>query len=192
VRLFVAIELPKKLRDLLEERSSILASTIHSNIIRWVRPEGIHLTLKFLGEVPSEKIEAVHDAVRSVGPHFSAFDFSVGGLGCFPNLRRPRVIWIGVREVTGSLEALQVEIERAFGDLGFEKENRSFHPHLTLGRVRRGVRRTDHQAVADALTRMEHFSLGDYRVEEICLFRSELKPTGAVYNKLLVVPLEKS
>jgi 2'-5' RNA ligase len=192
VRLFVAIELPAELRRLLEERSDTLSSMIHSSIIRWVRPEGIHLTLKFLGDVPGGKLEAVKEAVRTVGPRFSPFEYSVGGLGCFPNTRRPRVIWIGVRERSGRLEVLQAEIEQAYSALGFEKERRPFHPHLTLGRVRRGVRHADHQAVADAITRVEHFSLGDYRVEEICLYRSELKPTGAVYTKLLVVRLEKS
>jgi 2'-5' RNA ligase len=191
VRLFVAIELPAGLRRLLEERSDTLSSMMDANIVRWVRPDGIHLTLKFLGEVAGEKLDAVKGALKTIGPRFSPLEYSVGGLGCFPNTRRPRVIWIGVRERSGNLEALQAEIEQAFHALDFEKERRPFHPHLTLGRVRRGVRHVESQAVANAIMRMEPVSLGDYRVEEICLYRSELKPTGAVYTKLLVVPLEK-
>ncbi|HEY69291.1 MAG TPA: RNA 2',3'-cyclic phosphodiesterase [Anaerolineae bacterium] len=191
MRLFVAIELPTDLRRLLEEHSDTLSSMIHTRIIRWVRPEGIHLTLKFLGDVSDGKLEAVKAAVRTVGPHFSPFEYSVGNLGCFPNARRPRVIWVGVQEPSGRLKALQAEIEQAYQTLGFEKERRSFHPHLTLGRVRRGVSHAEHQAVADAIINVAPISLGDYRVEEICLYRSELKPTGAVYTKLLVVRLEK-
>ena len=192
MRLFVAIELPAELRRLLEERSNTLSSLIHSDIIRWVRPEGIHLTLKFLGDVSSEKLEAVKEVISTVGPHFSPFEYSVGGLGCFPNMRRLRVLWVGVEERSGSLQALQAEIERGYQTLGFEKERRPFHPHLTLGRVRRGARHPEHQTIADTIASVEQLSLGEYRAEDICLYRSELKPTGAVYTILLAVPLENS
>ncbi len=191
MRSFVAIELPEALRHSLADVVETLSAEIEPHIIRWVRPEGIHLTLKFLGDVDAGKMDIVRHVVQEVVPRFSTFTFSAGGLGCFPNLRRPRVIWVGIRERSGELAALQAGLEQGFSAQGFERENRSFHPHLTLGRIRRGVRQADQRAVGEALGQMEHLSLGEFHVSEVCLFRSDLRPSGAVYTKLLTAPLEE-
>ncbi len=188
---FVAIELPEALRHSLVEIIKTLSSEIEPHTIRWVRPEGIHLTLKFLGDVDPPKMEKVHHVVQDVVPQFSVFTFSAGGLGCFPNLRRPRVIWVGIHEQSGELKALQAGLEQGFSAQGFQREKRVFHPHLTVGRMRRSARQADHRAVGEALGQMEDFSLGEFRVKEVCLFRSDLRPTGAVYTKLLAASLEE-
>jgi 2'-5' RNA ligase len=190
VRSFVAIDLPDALRRSMEERIEALSSARPSRIIRWVRPDGIHLTLKFLGDVETGEMESVRNVVSEVVPRFSAFTFSVGGLGCFPSFQRPRVIWVGIREQSGTLAALQAALELGLAGHGFRKENRAFHPHLTLGRIRRGVRQEDQRSVGKALERMQRFSLGDVHVKEVSLVRSELKPSGAVYTNLMSVPLE--
>lgn len=168
----------------------MLSASIASRAVRWVRPEGIHLTLKFLGDVNPSDMQSVHQVILETVPRFSPFSFSVGGLGCFPNVRHPRVIWIGVEERSGELAALTEELEQAFAVQGFERENRRFHPHLTLGRIRRGVGQAERRAIGETLDRVEGFTLGDVRVNEVCLFRSELKPSGAVYTRLLTAQLE--
>jgi 2'-5' RNA ligase len=135
-------------------------------------------------------MQDVHEAILEAVPKFSPFSFDVGGLGCFPNPRRPRVIWIGVREETGEMAALYEELERAFIARGFERERRRFHPHLTLGRIRRGVSNSVTRSAGEEIAAAENLSLGKIEVNEICLFRSELKPSGAVYTTLLTAQLE--
>jgi len=190
VRSFVAIDLPDAMRRAMEERIETLSSARPSRIIRWVRPEGIHLTLKFLGDVETGELESVRNVLSEVVPRFSSFSFSASGLGCFPSFEGPRVIWVGIREQSGTLAALQAALEDGLAGQGFRKENRTFHPHLTLGRIRRGVRQDDQQSVGKVLKAMQRFSLGKVHVKEISLVRSELKSSGAVYTNLLSVPLE--
>jgi 2'-5' RNA ligase len=190
LRSFVAIDLPEALRKALAEKSSILSSAIAPRAIRWVRLGGIHLTLKFLGDVNPTEMQSVHQVILETVPRFSPFSFSVGGFGCFPNIRRPRVIWVGVQERSGEMAALYEELEKAFAARGFEREKRRFHPHLTLGRVRRGVGQAERRVVGEVIGRVEDSSLGHVNVKEICLFRSELKPSGAVYTRLLAAQLE--
>jgi 2'-5' RNA ligase len=191
LRSFVAIELPEALRRSLAELIDNLSAEIEPHTLRWVRPEGIHLTLKFLGDVDPPKMEKVHHVIQEVVPQFSVFTFSAGGLGCFPNLKRPRVLWVGIRDRSGELAALHAGLEQGLSAQGFQREKRAFHPHLTLGRMRRGVRQADQRAVGEALGQTEDFSLGEFRVKEVCLFRSDLRPTGAVYTKLLAASLEE-
>jgi 2'-5' RNA ligase len=190
LRSFVAIELPEALRHSLADLIETLSRSNETRIIRWVRPESIHLTLKFLGDVDASTMETVRHVVQEVVPEFSAFTFSAAGLGCFPNFNRPRVVWVGLHEQAGVLASLQAGLEQAFSDLGFRREKRAFHPHLTLGRIRRGVRSADQRAVGEALSQVEDFSLGEYRVKEVFLFRSDLRSTGAVYTKQLAASLE--
>jgi len=168
----------------------MMSESIDPGTIRWVRPEGIHLTLKFLGDVNAADMQDVHRVMLETVPRFSPFSFSVEGIGCFPDIRRVRVIWVAVREESGVMAALYAELERAFAARGFERENRRFHPHLTLGRLRRGVSQAERRLVGEMLGNAGNVSLGEVNVNEICLFRSELKPSGAVYTRLLVVPLE--
>ena len=139
--------------------------------------------------VHAGEMEKACNVVSEVVPRFSALTYSVGGLGCFPNQRRPRVLWVGVREQSGKLAALYNGLEQGFAANGFASENRDFHPHLTLGRVRREARQADQRALSEVLARVEHFALGEYHVKEICVFHSDLRPSGAVYTKLLSAPL---
>jgi 2'-5' RNA ligase len=191
LRLFIAIELSEALRTRLTELSEELSQEMPADAIRWVRPEGIHITLKFLGEVAPGKVEIVQRAVSESVPRHPAFSYSANGLGCFPNLKRPRVLWVGIREPTGKLSALQRGIEETFAAYGFEKENRTFHAHLTLGRVRRGTRQADLNHIGDVVGRAGSIALGEFGVQDVCLFRSVLKPSGAVYTCLLAAPLGK-
>jgi 2'-5' RNA ligase len=192
VRCFIAIDIPPSVLQRLRAETQDLQTRLGTASVRWVHPDGVHLTLRFLGEIAPPKVDAISRTLQQVVPIHAPFRMAVSGVGCFPNLRRPRVIWIGIQEPSGALSALQRGIEDAILGLGFEPERRVFHPHLTLGRVRQAARPHELQAIGAALREHGMQSLGDFPVREVVLYRSELKPTGAVYTKLLQVGLEGS
>lgn len=189
IRAFIAIELPNPLKASLMELQGRLKEQTPPRAVRWVRPEDIHLTLKFLGQTPVDRIEGIVRALSSACAPFSPFTYSVGGLGCFPNLRRPRVIWVGVQEPTSALSRLQGAIEGACAELGFQRERRAFHPHLTLGRLRDRVPAQERRAIGELIQRAEAASLGAGAAKGISLIRSDLRPTGAVYTTLREIEL---
>lgn len=155
--------------------------------VRWVRPEGIHLTLKFLGEVETDRIEAIVHKVEAVIQGASPFTVRIKGGGGFPTPKNPRVIWIGVEDQSGMLKDLQARVEAGMAELGFTREKRGYTPHLTVGRVRSGK---GSKSVAQAINALRENDLGSMEVREVILFRSHLKPTGAEYTKLGSFPLE--
>jgi 2'-5' RNA ligase len=184
IRAFVAIHLPDSMRMAVGEEIANLQKLLPEGAIRWARPNGIHLTLKFLGYVPPGEIEKAKSVVESVAKNHPPFTFEVGTLGCFPNRRRPRVLWVGVHEPSGLLAELHSTLESQFEHLGFEREDRPFHPHLTLGRTKRQAARSTTHALAEALEPVEIEVLGQVPADELRLYRSDLKPSGAVYTVL--------
>jgi 2'-5' RNA ligase len=184
IRTFVAIELTQGLRDSLSHLQDRLKRRVPERAVRWVRPEAIHLTLKFLGDVPAVRIESISQAVEGACHGFGRFTIEVADLGCFPNARRPRVIWVGVREPRGTLLGLQEAIEGALAELGFKPENRPFKPHLTLGRVQRRAGRSEQQRLGELIAHSEVGLLGRMSVTSLNVMRSELRPGGAVYTAL--------
>ena len=157
--------------------------------VRWVRPEGIHLTLRFLGEVAADRIEGIVSRAEQCVQAINSFTIGIKGCGGFPTAKNPRVIWIGVHDQSGALKRLQARVEAGMVELGFLREERSYAPHLTLGRLHPGK---GQRMIAQALEAIRESDLGQMKVREICLFRSHLKPTGAEYTKLKVIPLCRS
>ena len=188
IRTFIAIELDPALRSRLGELQDRLREDLPPRLVRWVRPEGIHLTLKFLGEVPVAQVTPIGEAMRRACAGHAPFSFTLGGIGCFPNARRPRVVWVGVEEPTGALAQLQGDVERALQALGHPRERRGFAAHLTLGRVR-GRDREAVEALGTYVTRAR-VRVGRMEVGAVRLIRSQLLPGGAVYTTLDVAPLE--
>ncbi len=184
VRTFVAIELSSDILDALAEVQERLRHGPGGSAGRWVRKEGIHLTLKFLGDVPSEKLQAIYQTVARVCARHNAFTLRVGGLGCFPNMRRPRVVWVGVHEETERLAALQKDIERELAGLGFPPEGRTFTPHLTLARVAEKASRQEVEALGKAVSTQNLKELAQMRVTEVSVMKSDLRPEGALYTEL--------
>lgn len=184
LRLFVAIPLSKPLLKRLADVQYRFQGKVPHQSVRWVRSEGIHLTLKFLGDTPINRVSTIEDALTVVGRNAPPCELTVEGLGCFPNPRRPRVLWVGVSEPTGRLEALQGAVEEAMVSLGYEAERRSFTPHLTLGRVRRGTSRQDEEQIGQAVVSTTVGQLAALTVDRFELIRSELKPSGAQYTTL--------
>jgi RNA 2',3'-cyclic 3'-phosphodiesterase len=151
--------------------------------VAWVGRDNFHLTLKFLGGVEPDRLDAITAALAEVGRSRSAFDLGVRDLGAFPSRSRPRVLWAGVDEGGGAAAALAVAVDDALASLGFEREARAFSAHVTLGRVRSP--RPDPR-LAEAL---RGDAYGHQRVERLSLVRSELSPRGARYTKLAALPL---
>jgi 2'-5' RNA ligase len=187
VRTFIAIELSPDVLARIGELQTRIKKDVPPSLVRWVRPEGIHLTLKFLGEVPADKIDAIAEAMQGACAPHPPFAVAIAGMGCFPNPRRPRVVWVGVDEPSGTLARLQRDVERAMKPLGFPPEGRKYSPHLTLGRVK-GRAPAALQALGEYVSRAQ-VHLGEMGVSSIHLIRSDLQPSGAVYSELASAPL---
>lgn len=177
MRAFIAIELPEELRDrLAREQSRFRAAAPDA---RWTRPEGIHLTLKFLGEISNEQVTQVKEALDKIGP-FEPFAIRAKGFGFFPDARRPRVFWAGL-DAPPKLAQLAARIENAMAALGFTPENRAFSPHLTLARFKEPRPQPKLQAL---IAEQGEAALGGFDASEFYLWESKLSPQGAQYRKV--------
>ena len=192
VRVFIALDLPPAAKDALATTVEQLQAVIPSGI-RWVNPAGIHLTLKFLGDIDAALVPPLLAAIRQSAGGFddSSFPLRLAGLGVFPNNREPRVLWAGVDGALAALGRLQQSVDEAIAapGLGFDKERRPFRPHLTLGRVRDGVPTTASQKIGAAITEAPPVTACSWPAEEIHLIRSTLTPQGAIYTSLGSAPL---
>jgi len=186
-RLFVALAVPETVKSALGDLRAELGQGLPS--LRWVRPEGIHLTLRFLGDVPEGELEAVRLALAPCADGVAPFTLQTVGVGVFPHLRAPRVFWIGFRTIPDPLYHLQDRVEQAMNGIGFTPERRPFRPHLTVGRFRRQLRRTDRELLGGALQRNGDRVFGELNGTRFSLYRSTLLPAGARYDELDGWPL---
>jgi 2'-5' RNA ligase len=191
IRAFVAIELPEAVRAGLGRIQGQLKPG-HEGVVRWVDPKGIHLTLKFLGNIAEAKVPAVVEAVRGAAAGVGHFRLGVGGVGAFPNLQTPRVVWVGLGGDLENLTALQKATDRALAALGFPPEGRPFTPHLTLGRVREMASRAERRALGEAVGRLKAEASVPMEVSSVSLMRSQLTPAGAIYTCLASIALENA
>ena len=186
MRLFLALPIEKQILNALANATDRLRESRAP--VRWVRPEGMHLTMKFLGDTDDNRVEPLVEAVTGVTQSILPFPISVTGVGGYPNLRRPRVLWAGVVENSGTLERLWKGVEEETERLGWEREKRRFSPHVTIGRVK-GNMNIARLATAMEGIKDEHW--GDQEVDSLVLYSSQLKPGGAVYEKVHVFELGK-
>ncbi len=179
VRAFVALELPDEVKTFLYTIIKDLRTAIKE--ARWVNTQAMHLTLKFLGDVPLPTIPTVVTALEKPLTIRGPIQLRLSGLGCFPNIKRPRVLWIGVTDTQSILRPLVEEIENALLPLGFPRESRSFKPHLTLARVR-----SSDSDASGMKSLVEHQDLAGklFTVENAVLYESILKPEGAQYRPI--------
>ena len=183
-RLFVAIELPTEVLRAVGQAQASFLKRATGRALRPVRPEGIHLTLKFLGDVPREGVDRISEALFASVQGSRPFDLTVDGLGCFPDVKRPRVVWVGVGGAVQSLKTLRAQVEKHIAPLGYPTENRPFNPHLTLARVQRSARPTEVKQIGAAVTSSTLAEIARWNVHAISLMRSELRPGGAVYTRI--------
>jgi RNA 2',3'-cyclic 3'-phosphodiesterase len=182
LRTFIAIELDQKLhgeltRTILQMKSEGIRS------VRWVQPENIHLTIKFLGDTRVNLLEDINLGLSQACSRHDGFEMEVSGTGAFPGTNRPRILWAGIK-LTQALSSLQKDIEIELHRLGFEIEKRSFSPHLTLGRVSDNIQQSEVTQIAKSLLVTKNRSFGTIRVADVTLFRSDLRPQGSIYTSL--------
>jgi 2'-5' RNA ligase len=188
LRLFIAVELPSSIQDSIQKRTAGLREALGTALVRWLPLQNVHLTLKFLGDVAPQQLEALQDLLVRQAVHEQGFDVEVGGLGAYPSVHRPSIVWIGLRAPDG-LRSLQHGIEAAAEGLGFRTEQRRFSPHLTIGRVNPRASANDLRTIRAALESAELDGVGSLSVRAIHLFRSELQPIGSIYTKLFSTAL---
>ncbi len=183
IRTFICIEIPESIKD----RISKLQETLRriDAQVSWAKPSNIHLTLKFLGGVEASRIERISKALERAANGISSFEVEVDGAGCFPSPRNPRVLWVGVSNVPEQAQQLYSNIEDELAREGFEREQREFSPHLTIGRIR-----TPHNAarVAEGLI-ASGFESETFMATEVIVMRSDLKATGSIYTPQAVIRL---
>ncbi len=184
IRTFLALDVSSEVRSkagqLIRRLSDVRGK------ISWVRPEQLHLTLKFLGDVDARELPEVCNAVAAVAGDQAPFDFEVKGAGAFPAATRPRTIWLGVTVGVPELRALHLRLDRELGRLGFRSEGRQFQPHLTIGRVRSA---DGAEELADLLATHADFFAGVCSADELVVYSSDRQPTGPVYEPVSVSPL---
>ena len=189
-RAFVAIEVPDSVRNTISALIGRLRERDVTNCVRWVRPEGVHVTLKFLGDTPNDKERAIESALESSAAIRPGLDLSLGPLGSFGSRRgaRDQVVWVGLSGETAQLVELAADVDRALVAVGFPAETRPFTPHLTLGRMRRGVQ------LVPSFTEDAAWPPGDgaFHVDHLSLMESDLRPDGARYMRRLRIPLSRS
>ncbi len=179
IRSFLAIELPKLILKKIEEVQRDLRSTRAD--VRWVNPEKIHLTLKFFGNIEESRIDPIFKSIEEPIRNTPPYSIEVKGVGAFPHLKNPRVIWMGLVDGKAILTSFQKQIETQLEKIGFQPEDRPFHPHLTLGRMKSS------RGKEEMVGRMEKHreeEFGDFPVERVILFKSDLTPSGPVYTLL--------
>jgi 2'-5' RNA ligase len=189
LRTFIALELDEALRRSLVGLQSRLKRQVPAGSVRWVAPEGMHLTLKFLGDTPAGRVPEIAAALQQACSEVSSFNVTLEGRGCFPNFRQPRVIWVAVHDENRALPRLQEAVEAHVAPLGWPTEARGFTPHLTLGRVSRNANYREIAAVGEAVEKAVVEELGRQRIDRVKLIRSDLRPTGALYTTLAEMPL---
>ena len=188
IRAFIAIDLSPEIHQRLNEVLENYRKQFVTLPIRWVAVTNIHLTMKFLGDVSLSNLNILTDIIQTEVSSHHQFEISVGGSGAFPNNRMPRVIWVGV-EAPQELVAIQNGIQSATARLGYAREERAFLPHLTLGRVSRNASSQDFKTISQIIEKTRVGFLGATWVDKVHLYRSDLRPTGAVYTQLFSTSL---
>jgi 2'-5' RNA ligase len=187
IRTFIAIELPEKIIYTISKIQEEIKS--YGLKIRWVRPENIHLTLKFLGDIKEADTEKVAKAVSESVTGYPPISLAVKGIGVFPGIKSPRVVWLGVSNQLDVLTTFQKTLDEKLEAIGFPKEKRPFRGHLTLGRIKSKI---DPKTLNDVLKEFTQFESERFFADRIILYKSELKPKGPVYTKLIETYLTAS
>jgi RNA 2',3'-cyclic 3'-phosphodiesterase len=182
IRSFIAIELPEGLKNELGQLQAKLKTG--GDFVKWVSPDSIHLTLKFLGDIAEDKVPEINGGIIEAAAGISPFTLNMEGIGVFPNLNRIQVIWAGLTGDLNQLLDLQKKVEENMFLLGYPEEERKFTPHLTLGRVRYQPPPADRQKFAQALTGTIFKSRNTIDVKAVNLMKSRLTPQGAIYTEL--------
>lgn len=185
VRCFVAIEIPDRIQAILSEIQSEFRQEIQK--ASWTRNGNFHLTLKFLGDVEKRSINKINSTITRIAENYRPICIEIGRIGAFPNLYRPRVLWVGLTRGANEITTLANSVIHEFGKLGYPSDKR-FHPHFTLARLKE---RVNLRSNTDLFNKFETIAGTLMNVNHVTLVRSELRPNGAVYTPLHICPLGK-
>ncbi len=188
IRVFIAVGVSGAARDALAEAAGRLRGSLPEGV-QWARLEGLHLTLKFLGNISARMAGPMLECLQAPAEEAAPFRLGLADLGVFPNRRRPRVLWAGLEGDLNALSGLQDAVEQAVTGLGYAAEDRPFSPHITLGRVRRNVSGAVLDRVADVMAEAAPPAPVSWTVDEVRLMRSHLLPSGAEYTVMGALPL---
>jgi len=180
LRCFIAIEIPETIKKSI----AAIIDNLKKSDVKWVSEENIHITLQFLGETEESLIPDIKGALYKILAPYSHFYIKIADVGCFPSGKRPRVIWVGIKE-SQSLINLYKDISNEMVKFGYQKEERGFTPHVTIGRVK------SNRNMRELLSRLDELKVTDFpdfEVQDIKLMKSELKPSGAKYYSLAEIP----
>lgn len=189
IRTFIAIELNDNLHRALATVQEQLKRDRAARLIRWVVPANIHITLKFLGDVDAIQMPALRNSIAEACKDIPAFSLSIDGLGAFPTTRRPNNIWVGATGQIDVAARLAQKIDDACAAFGFEREDRPFTAHLTLGRVKKDVPTSERASIGAMIDAAKIGTLGELIVGHVSVMKSELKPGGSVYTRLSMIQL---
>ena len=186
IRTFLAIDIPKEITDSMEKIQYRLRNSLKEGMIRWTKPNSIHLTIKFFGSISDRDIEHITGLLKDSVKGFKPFELTVEKVGVFPNSRQPRVLWLGITGGDNSFMTLQKQIDDDLHGIGFPREERPFRPHLSLGRTKahRGI-----EGLAAVLEEFKDYRAGTFPAAGLTLYRSDLRPEGPIYTKLGYFPL---
>jgi 2'-5' RNA ligase len=184
LRAFIAVELPPPVLLAAGKVQKILIA--EGLRLKWVRPENLHLTLRFLGDIEQTRVPEIVAAIRSASKEVSPFTLNAGGIGVFPNIRMPRVIWMAIGGEIDPLLGIFQRLEEMLAPIGFPPESRPFAGHLTLGRV---ADRISADLLRNAISAAGRIESGNFTVDRICFMKSDLRPAGAVYTRLAEILL---
>ena len=184
LRTFLAVPLGPEILQSMENIRRDLVPALPD--VRWVSPETMHLTIKFFGDIPSTDIDKIKTAMSSLQKQLQAFETEISGLGAFPSPARPRVIWLGVQN-QAAFKRLHSAVEKELSQIGFERDERPFSPHLTLGRVKKTIHSAD-----KILEKYRHVYCGKMKADRLMLFESRLNSRGAVHLPLFSITMGDS
>lgn len=184
IRAFIAIELPDSVKAAISRIQADVRRGEHASV-KWVNPDGVHLTLKFLGNIDPELIPDIGRAMSQAAAGLGPVRLELSRVGAFPNLRAPRVVWVGLEGDISTLQVLYKQIEDRLAELGFPPEGRAFSPHLTLGRVRQGAARPEQQRLAQAISSTKLDDRAAFEAGSVSLMRSTLTRARAIYSRIL-------
>lgn len=177
LRLFLAIDVPNSVREKITEAQRFYKAL---NLdAAWVKPANMHLTVKFLGDTPPDLIPAIKDRMAEITKPLPPFSITLGKVGVFPNVSRPRVLWIGLEDREGHLDSLKIRVEKEMVSLGFPLDNNKPVHHLTLGRIKSGK---NNKGLKKALQSAQPIEMDPFEVSSVQLIKSELTPEGSIYT----------
>ena len=183
IRTFIAIELPDELKQAVDKL--IVGLKPFGPEVRWVRAANLHFTLRFLGDIEKDDIVKLGEHMQTHLSKLPSFKLRLAGLGCFPNLKKPRVVWLGCDGDMEMLKQLAFQVESVCEDVGFGKADKSFSPHLTIGRIK------DPRGLEPLIKRLAavHFDTQDFKADQVIVFKSDLSPRGPTYTPLAKIKL---